>query len=183
MTIREFISLADNHPMVLCAAFVLPIMLAWICSLLHGRDRGGHSPWKYFYSVLVYSVCVPGLFSSVVTAYTLFFSRENLLDVNLLVYFVPVVSMIATLVIIRKQVSFDDVPGFDRLSGLMVMIGCSFGVMLAIDKTRIFVWFGGSIERLFLLAAGVFGLLKWGTYMLFRRGDEPRKPMPDLRDK
>ena len=182
MTTREFIGLADEHPVAVCAAFLLPPALAWLCSLLHGKDRGGQSPWKYFYSVLVYAACVPGLFSSVVTAYTLFFSRENLMDVNLLVYLLPIVSMIVTLVIIRKHVSFDDVPGFDRLSGLMVMIGCSFGVMLAIDKTRIFVWFGGSIEKLFLLAAGVFALLKWGAYMLFRSGDEPKKPLPNLRD-
>jgi len=118
-----------------------------------------------------------------VTAYSLFFSRENLLDVSLLVYFVPIISMIVTLVVIRKHVSFDDVPGFDRLSGLMIMIGCTFAVVMAIDKTRIFIWFGGSIEKLFMLAAGVFGLIKWGAYMLFRSGDEPKKEMPELRDR
>ena len=102
------------------------------------------------------------MFASVLTAYTLFISRENLLDVNPLVYFLPVVSMVVTLVFIRKNVSFDEVPGFDRLSGLMVMVGCSFAVALAIQKTNIWIFFGGSIERLFILAAGVFALLKWG---------------------
>ena len=86
--------------------------------------------------------------------------------------------MIATLVLIRKNVSFDDVPGFDRLSGLMVMVGCSFVIALVIQKTRIWVFFGGSIEKLFLLAAGVFTLLKGGTYMLFRRRDEPKQEPP-----
>ena len=60
----------------------------------------------------------------------------------------------------------------------MVMVGCSFVIALAIQKTRIFVFFGGSIEKLFLLAAGVFALIKWGMYMLFRRGDEPRQDPP-----
>jgi hypothetical protein len=49
---------------------------------------------------------------------------------------------------------------------------------LAVHKTRIFVGFFGSVEMLFALAAGIFALLKWGGYMLFRRGDEPAKPMP-----
>lgn len=115
------------------------------------------------------------------TAYTLFFSRENLLDASLLAYFTPVVSMIVTLVFIRKSVSFDDIPGFDRLSGLMLMIGCSFAFALAIDKTRIWIWFGASIERLFLLALGMFALLRWGSYMLFRSHDEPKRKMPDVR--
>ena len=142
MTTRELIEMADRYPLILGLAFMLPPVLAWIIGHLHGKDRGAESPWKYVYSVLVYAVCVPGLFSAVLTGYTLFFSRENLLDASLLAYFTPIVSMIVTLVFIRKSVSFDDVPGFDRLSGLMMMIGCSFAFALAVDKTRIWIWFG-----------------------------------------
>jgi len=163
---------------VLVSAFVAPPVIVWLAGWLHGKERGKLAPWKYLYSVLVYLVCVPGMFSGVITAYTLFFIRESLLDANLLVYFLPIVSMVATLVLIRKNVSFDEVPGFDRLSGLMVMVGCSFAIALVIQKTRIWVFFGGSIEKLFLLAAGVFVLLKWGTYMLFRGRDEPKRELP-----
>ena len=181
MTIRELIQAADRHPLELGAAIVLPPLLAWICARLHGPGRGGVAPWKYVYSVLVYAVCVPGLFSGVLTAYAVFFIRQNLLDASLLVYFLPIASMAVTLVFIRRNVSFDDVPGFDRLSGLMVMIGCSFALALAIDKTNIWIWFGGTIERLFLLELGIFALLKWGTHTLFRSRAEPRRPMPDVR--
>src|SRR2546427_11916136 len=90
----------------------------------------------------------------------------------------PIMSMVAVLGPFRQNVSLDEVPGFDRLSGLMVMVGCSFAIALAIQKTRIWIFFGGSIERLFILAAGIFGLLKWGTYMLFRRRDEPKTERP-----
>ena len=180
MTTRDLIQWAGEHSVVLLPAFIAPPVLAWLVGRLHGRDQGKFAPWKYLYAVLVYLVCVPGMFAGVITAYTLFFSGENLLDANLLVYFLPIASMVATLVLIRKNVSFDDVPGFDRLSGLMVMVGCSFIIALVIQKTRIFVFFGGSIEKLFLLAAGVFALLKWGTYMLFRRRDEPKQERPPL---
>ena len=101
---------------------------------------------------------------------------------NPLVYFLPIVSMVATLVFIRKIVSFDEIPGFDRLSGLMVMVGCSFAVALAVQKTNIWIFFGGSIERLLLLAAAVFALLKWGAYMVFRRRDEPKAEPPNFPD-
>jgi hypothetical protein len=178
MTTRELIQHADQHPIALAAAWVAPLLVAWATGRLHPRGGGGAGPWKYLYAVLVYFVCVPGMFAGVLTAYTLFFSRENLLDVSLLVYFLPIVSMILTLVLIRKNVSFDEVPGFDRLSGLMVMVGCSFAVALAIQRTKIWIVFGGSIERLFILAAGIFALLKWGAYMLFRRGDQPKTERP-----
>jgi hypothetical protein len=178
MTTRDLIQWAGQHPVILLPAFVAPPGLAWLVGRLHGKENGRLPPWNYLYAVLVYLVCVPGMFAGVITAYTIFFSGENLLDANLLVYVLPIASMVATLVLIRKNVSFDDVPGFDRLSGLMAMVGCSFVIALAIQKTRIFVFFGGSIEKLFLLAAGVFALLKWGTYMLFRRRDEPRQDPP-----
>lgn len=178
MTTRELIVLTGQHPVVLATTFIVPPVAAWVLGRIHGRAQGGAAPWKYFYSVFVYLACVPGMFAGVLTAYTLFISRENLLDVNPLVYFLPVVSMVVTLVFIRKNVSFDEVPGFDRLWGLMVMVGCSFAIALAVQKTNIWIFFGGSIERLFLLAAGVFALLKWGTYRLFRRRDEPPMERP-----
>ena len=178
MTTSELIHLVDQHPLLLLTAFVAPPVAAWVVGRLHVRGQGGVAPWKYVYSALVYLACVPGLFASVLTAYALFMTHENLLQVSLLIYFLPIVSMIVTLVFIRKSVPFDDVPGFDRLSGLMVMVGCSFAVALAIQKTNIWIFFGGSIEKLFLLAAGVFALLKWGTYMLFRGREEPKAERP-----
>jgi hypothetical protein len=178
MTTRELIQWLARHPFGLAIAFLSPPVLAWGVGRLHGKDRGQLSPWKFLYSVLVYLVCVPGIFAAVITAYTLFFSGENLLDANVLIYFLPIVSMITTLVLIRKSVSFKDIPGFDRLSGLMVMVGCSFAIALVIQKTRIWIFFGGSIGQLFVLAAGIFALLKWSTYMLFRRRDEPKREPP-----
>ena len=172
--------MADGHLLAMSAVFVVLPLAAWLCGRLHGSGNGGKSPWHYVYSVLVYLACIPGIFSSVLTGYTLFFSKENLLDASLAVYILPIASMIVTLILIHKNVAFDLIPGFDRLSGLMVTIGCSFVLALAIEKTRIWIFFGGSIEWLFLLAAGIFALLKWGAYMLFRRRDEPKQELPKI---
>jgi hypothetical protein len=178
MTLRDLIQAAGSHAAPVFGTMIAAPALAWIVGVCHRTGEGRNAPWKFAYSVLVYLACIPGTFAAVLTGYALFFRNENLLDANLLIYFLPIVSMIATLVFIRKRVSFDDVPGFDRLSGLMVLMACSFGIALALHKTRIFVGFFGSVEMLFILAAGVFALLKWGGYMLFRSGDEPAKPMP-----
>ena len=178
MTLRDLMQAAGNHPTPVVSTLVALPVLAWLAGVCHRKGEGRNAPWKYAYSVLVYLACIPGTFAAVLTAYAMFFRNESLLDANLFIYFLPILSMIATLVAIRKRVSFEDVPGFDRLSGLMVLLACSFGIALALHKTRIFVGFFGSIEMLFVLAAGIFALLKWGAYMLFRGGDEPAKPRP-----
>lgn len=178
MTLREFIQAADRHPIGLAGALVAVPVLTWLLGVLHREGEGRNAPWKYGYAVLVYAACIPGMFAAVLTAYAMFFQNENLLDANLLVYLLPIATMITALVLIRKRVAFVDVPGFNRLSGLMVLLAGSFGLALALHKTRIFVGFFGSIEMLFLLAAGIFALLKWGAYSLFRSRNEPEQPMP-----
>jgi hypothetical protein len=145
---------------------------------LHGAGNGGRPPWKYVYSVLVYAVCFPGMLSAVLTGYSLFFEKENLLDVSLVIYILPLVSMVATLILVRKNVTFDEVPGFNRISGLLTMIGVTFVLTLAIYKTRILLVFFGSFPMLIALVAGLFALLKWGAYMLFRTKDEPKSEPP-----
>jgi len=178
MTTRELMQQADQHPLVLAAVFVAVPVVVWLLGQMHQKGKGGEAPWNYVYSVLVYLACVPGMFAAVISGYVLFFSRENFLDMSLLASVLPIVSMVVTLVLVRKNVPFDQVPGFNRLSGLMVMIGCSFAIALVIQKTNIWIFFGGSIERLLILAAGVFALLKWGTHALFRDRDEPKKEAP-----
>jgi len=180
MTTRELLTTLDQYWWIVGSAFVLLPLLAVVLGLAHGRGKGGAAPWKYLYGVLVYTACVPGLFAAVVTGYTIFFIHENLLDVNPVVYFGPIAAMVVTLLIINKQVRFIDIPGFDRLAGLMVMIACSFALMLAVERTHLWLLFHGSIWVLFALAAGIFALIKWGAYMLFRRPDEPEEEMPKL---
>ena len=176
MSRRVFIDWVAMLPWwVPLAALLAPPLIAWVMGCSHGRGNGAASPWKYMYSVLVYWVCLPGVLAAVVSGYTLFFVRENLLDKNLVLYFLPVVSMVVTLVLIGKNVSFDDVPGFDRLSGLITVVAVTFIAVLAVEKTRVWLVFGASIFVLGALVVGLLALLQWGMYTLFRRSGEPKR--------
>jgi hypothetical protein len=178
MTLRQAIEWLRPYSGWIAAGFAAPPVLAFLFARLHGRDGGARSPWKYLYSVLVYAVSFPGMCSAILTAYVLFFQKGNLLDVNFVIYVVPVVSMALTLILVRKNVPFDAVPGFDRISGLLTTIGVTFVLVLAIYKAGILLVFFGSIPMMIALVVGLFALLKWGTYMLFRRRDEPRTEAP-----
>jgi hypothetical protein len=180
MTARELLELAGQHPGWLLGLGLLPPAVAWLLGRVHLPGAGGTAPWRYFYSVLVYVACVPGMGAAVVTAYMLFFTHENLLDKNLLVYGLPIASMAATLPLIRRNVSFQEIPGFGRLSGLMTLIGVTFALLLAIRKTWIGLVFGGSLLTLAVLGAFVFGVLRWGAQALFRSAGEPPPRPPSF---
>ncbi len=182
MTIQELLLQAGRYPWTLLGVFVSVPLATRVVGRLHGRGQGGTTPWRYLYATLIYISCAPGLFATVVTTYTLFFTSVNLLEVNALVYLLPVASMVVTLVLLGQNVDFAAVPGFHRLSGLMTLIGVSFAVALAISKTRLWLFFGGSIFLLFAIAAVAFGFMKWGAHALFRRRADPRERPPDFRD-
>ncbi len=169
MTTREFLLLLSQNPWPTIAflAGVPALTLLW--SLFHSRQASRLAPWKYGYSFFTYAATVPGVVSLVILGYSVFFSRENLLDRDLLTTFGPPVSMTVTLLLIRQRLSFADVPGFGRLSGFITLVALSFAAALALDKTRIFVGFFGSIDRLFLLAAGIYTVFQGAAWALFRR--------------
>ncbi len=60
------------------------------------------------------------------------------MDTNIYTQIVPVVSMLATFILIRKQVDLDLVPGFGKLSGLVTILSVLIVIMWVLDKTHIF---------------------------------------------
>jgi hypothetical protein len=78
--------------------------------------------------------------------------------------------MIATFTIIGRAVSFDRLPGFGRLWGLMLLIGLTFVVLLLLYKTRILVGFFSSFEALLVLGIVLFGLFDYARRKAFGPG-------------
>jgi hypothetical protein len=180
MTTRAFIDWVGALPWwALVAAFVALPVIAKLLIFAHGPGNGKAAPWKYVYALLVYCACLPGVLAAVVAAYTLFFTQENFLDQNVLVYILPIVSMVVTLVWIGQNVNFDDVPGFDRLSGLIAVVAVSFILVLAIHKTRLWIVFGGSIFVLAGAVLALIALLQWGLHTLLRKSGEPKRKLPE----
>lgn len=169
MTLRALISAADFLRIPLLIGFCSVVIFTALIGVLHGKGRGGHAPWRYLYAVLVYSACVPGTFAAVLVVYALFFSGENLLDVNVIIYIVPIVAMIATLGVMRRNVDFNRVPGFNRLTGLMTMLVVAFVVAFVLRSLRVGLFFGASMIWFFVLVAAFFAVFKWGRRLLFGR--------------
>jgi hypothetical protein len=169
MTLEALFAAMSSAPLATLLVFLFPPLYAFVLRFLHGPGEGGLPPWRYLYAVLVYLTTIPGVFIAAVTAYLLLAQGTNLIKLDLLVFFLPVVSMIITLILVRTRVSFKDIPGFKRLSGLLLMLAAAFAVALIIDHLRIIVLFHGSILWLFGIAAVIFIALKIGISRLFRK--------------
>jgi hypothetical protein len=173
MTLRELFAAADAGRVPLLIALGGVVVLTALIGVLHGRGNGGRAPWRYLYAFLVYAACAPGIFAAVAVVYALLFSGDNLLDLNAATYVAPIAAMVLTLGVMRRNVSFDEVPGFERITGLMTMIAAVFAIALILRSLHVWLFFSASLVWFFVLVVALFVLVKWGGRLLFgsrRRG-------------
>ena len=171
MSFADLVRAAEQAWPLLLAVVLLPALMAGIIGLLHALGRGGDAPWRYLYALAIYLAAIPGMFSATLVLYALLFTGESLLEVNLLVYFGPIAGMAAAFALARRSVDLDEIPGFGRLSGLLLMAAVSFAAVFLLTRLRLWVVFGANLLWFFALALGVFAALKLGAARLFgRRG-------------
>lgn len=137
MTLGEFFELCGENPTFLLGFFILVPFIA-LLALFFSSGQGHLSPWKYLYSFLIYLVAIPGIFAVTLSVYLFLFERRPIMDVNIYTQVLPIVSMLATFILIRKQVDLDLVPGFGKLSGLITVLSVLMILMWIIDKTHIY---------------------------------------------
>jgi hypothetical protein len=76
--------------------------------------------------------------------------------------------MVVTLLVIKKQVSLDQVPGFGKISGLIMVIATVMCLMWIIDKTHIYaITFMPFYAVILILLAGFF-VIRLGLRRLAR---------------
>ena len=169
MSVLELFAYFENHPVYLLVYTGALPLLSLIIRLGHGQFRAALPPWKYFYSGIVYLSCIPGIFVLFAVGYLSGFRRENLLALDIVVYVLPVLSMIATLFIVRKSIHFDDIPGFHRITGLIAVTAATFAILFVLDRLRILLFFRASVLWFLLLGFGIFVALRIGGRLIFAR--------------
>lgn len=166
MTLKEALdSLTANPIYVLIYLGIIPVM-AFVAGLI-SREKGKDGPWKYLYSTLIYFICVPGIFSITVSIYQFLFERRSIWEADVFVQVLPILSMVVTLLIIRKNVDLDYIPGFDKLSGLVMVIAATLTVMWFVDRLRIIVFSYLRFEYVILFFVGLLLIIRIGWRRAF----------------
>ena len=167
MTLGDLFERAAENPGPVIFTFTLIPLTALLAGFM-GKGEGHLSPWKYLYSALIYLVSVPGIFAVTLTIYLFLFERRSIFDTSIYLQILPIISMIATLLIIRNNVDLNRIPGFDRLSGLITMISAALIIMWIIDKTRILVFSYVRFEFVLLFFIGLLLAIRFGWSRLAR---------------
>lgn len=136
MTLSQlFISISKN-PWPLALYFILMPVIAWLVGLVSTGSRDVKF-WSYIYAVLVYAICIPGIFAVTLNIYLFLFERQSIWQANIIMQFLPVISMGLTLMLIKSKIPFSIIPGFGKISGFLTLITALIGLMWFFDRIHL----------------------------------------------
>jgi hypothetical protein len=112
-------------------------------------------------------VCVPGIFAASLAVYLFLFENGgSIFNVNLLTQVLPVAAMLVTLGVIRRNVSFGEIPGFGRLTDLIMTIFSVFVLMYFLNRLHLVAWVYVPVQWLLLIVIGLLLIVRFGLKRL-----------------
>lgn len=162
MTLKDFFDFLGEHPTYITLYFLAMPVVAFAFNWISGEE-GHRAPWVYIYSGLVFATCVPGVLSVGLSVYFFLFERGSIMNTNILTQVLPILSMVLTISIIRRNVALEYIPGSEKISSLMLLIGATFVLMYILDRTRIFMFVTMSIYQFLLILVVLLLGIRWAA--------------------
>lgn len=166
MTLQDFFDICSDRPEFIGFFFVALPLTAFLAGIF-GKGEGHLSPWKYLYSFLVYAATIPGIFAILLNVYFFLFERQPIMQTNVFTQILPILIMVFTLWLIKRNVAFDDIPGFDRISGMMMVTLVILAIMWVLDRTHIFAVTFMPFQQVLLILIGLLLVARWGMKRMF----------------
>lgn len=138
MTLRDVFETLSGQPILLFLLLMAIPTGAFLINLWSGDTAEEIWKWRYVYAVLAYVACIPGMFAFTLNVYLFLFERQSIWDMNLALQVLPILTMVATLMLIKRKLPFNYIPAFGKLSNFLTMITAVMGLLWLIDRTRIY---------------------------------------------
>ncbi len=167
MTLQQLFDYLTIHPS-LVVFFVLSIPLTALVAGWLGKGEGHLSPWSYLYCILAYLAVVPGMFAVILNVYFFLFERQAIMQTNIYTQILPIVVMVVTLWLIKRNVPFELIPGFDRISGLAMIAFTVLGLMWILDRTHIIAITFMPFYYVLIMLAVAFIVIRIGLKQVLR---------------
>lgn len=166
MTLGQFFESCSANGILVRNIFIALPILAGFASYF-GKDESHKYPWPYFYSALIYAVCIPGIFAVTLNIYLFLFERRSIMNANVYTQILPILSMIFTLFFVKKNVDIRTVPGFDKIGQLIFVLTVLISLLWILEKTNIVVFTYLPFYQFLLMFIGALILIRFGLKNLF----------------
>lgn len=169
MTLQDFFNLLGDNPRYVVIYFLMLPIFA-LLGLLLGKGEGNVSPWREYYSVIVFGVCIPGILAIALSVYLFLFERRSIMQTDILSQVLPIVSMFGTLRLVGMNADVRSLPGFGSISSLVTMIAATFAAMWLIQRTHIFVFSSLPFWQVIVIFGLLFLVMRFALSRILRGG-------------
>lgn len=160
-SLLDLIQRLGSHRGIAAAVLIAIPALSWIVGLL--LKRVSRKAAATFLAVPIFLTVPLGTIMACVLGYLVFIARENVLAAyDAVLLFGPILSMALTLFAASKVLPFEEIPGFDRLSGLVLVAAVAFIFVYLLDRFALRLFFIASLPMLALIFVVLFVLLRVG---------------------
>ena len=166
MTLNDLFTFLSGNPVFTIAFLVLIPVLAGVSGILL-QERSEIKPWSYFNSVLLYLICIPGIFAFTLLVYSFLFEHRSIYDVDLITHVLPIISMIFTILLMKRNTDLDKLPWFGKLTGLIMMIASVLIILWVVDRTRLIIFSSLRIQYAFLILIALLLAFRYGLKKVF----------------
>lgn len=168
MTLRDIFSHISANPSLLLWFLLCVPLLTFLISIWQNPNiPPQQSTNRHFYAVLAYLACIPGIFAVTLNVYLFLFERQSIWDMNLITQLLPIVTMVGTLIIIKRNIPFEYVPAFGKLSGFVTLVFAMIGIMWFVDRLRIYAITFVPFQYIAIGFVGMLLLIRFGWNKMF----------------
>jgi hypothetical protein len=140
-------------------------VLTWTVGLLLKRFSRRACAW--FLTFPIHLTVVPGMMMTLLVVYVFFFTDSNLLArYDVVLFFGPILAMGLTFIAARKILPFKEIPGSERLGGLMMIMTLAFIVIFVLARMHFATIFRVSPEILIGIFVSFFIVLEIGMWKI-----------------
>lgn len=166
MTLEEFFQVISENPAFILFFFVALPLTAFLASVF-GKGEGHLTPWKQLYCFLAFAAAIPGIFAVMLNVYLFLFEKQPIMQTDIYTQILPILIMVITFWLINRNVPFELIPGFDKLTGLIMLVVAVLSLMWFLDRLRIiaFTYMPFHYVLIFLVAA--FIGIRFGAKKMF----------------
>jgi len=162
MTLEEFFQVISENPAFILFFFVALPLTAFLASVF-GKGEGHLTPWSF----LAFAAAIPGIFAIMLNVYLFLFEKQPIMQTDVYTQILPILIMILTFWLINRNVPFELIPGFDKISGLLMIVIAVLAIMWFLDRLHIvaFTYMPFHYVLIFLVAA--FVAVRFGVKKMF----------------
>ena len=165
MTVYQIIDILSHEKIALSFLSMVLLLVAFGTRKAAGAS-GNTSPYNYIFSAVTVGACIPGVISIVLWLHAICFDQKGLWELDFFVFYLPVITMIACIMIIRQCVSFGELPWFGELYELFIITFITFGFIIVTIEKEVFNFSNGWHVIFFFVL--LFGLLKTSWERFFK---------------